>query len=329
MRILTHNIATRSNYACAPLRVFASALLLGSVLAGRAGSGQAKPGENPHGRPAKCVSCHASLEAGRDNLRFGGDVMELCTSCHNGKLAGTEGHPAGLQPSNEMSQRIPPEFPRSNGALDCVTCHDMTGHCKSGQEGGASGRYFLRGVRGVANSLSFCFACHAREDYEAFNVHDQLEADKMRTETCSWCHPVNPAANPKITDPAFSRLSGKSREICDNCHRIERSHPVGTPHMGTKPSEEMTYYISAYEVRDKMRTGLPKLMQYVRAAKRLPRSIPFDEKGAVTCHTCHNPHEKGVLPDSHPRALGAEPKKAERHRFRARKGNVCIVCHDK
>lgn len=329
MRQWFYRITPEHANTCAVSRVVVIALLLGSTMAGLATSGQAESVENPHGTPAKCASCHVSSEAGRGDLRFEGNVIELCKSCHNGRLAASEAHRAGSKPSAEMAKRIPSDFPSENGVLDCLSCHDMSGHCLSEQKGISLGRYFLRGGRGVESSVSFCFLCHAREGYTLFNVHDQLEAGKVKVETCAWCHPVDASSKPEITDAAFSRLFGKSHDVCDNCHRVEASHPVGTAHMHVKPSEEMTFYISAYEMRDKMRTPFPRLLEYVRAARRLPRSIPFDENGAVTCYTCHNPHEKGVLPKGDPRALGAEPKKAVRHRFRAREGNMCIVCHDK
>ena len=89
----------------------------------------------------------------------------------------------------------------------------------------------------------------------------------------------------------------------------------------------MMWYMSAYEMQLQMRLPFEQLLKYVRAAKRAPRTIPLDENGGITCYSCHNPHENGLLPSWNPRSVGAESKHALSSRLRARGGNVCIVCH--
>jgi hypothetical protein len=50
--------------------------------------------------------------------------------------------------------------------------------------------------------------------------------------------------------------------------------------------------------------------------------LPLDRKGQITCATCHNPHQKGLIPDQRAGAGGAGA--AHRHRIHE---NLCIKCH--
>ena len=88
--------------------------------------------------------------------------------------------------------------------------------------------------------------------------------------------------------------------------------------------------MSAYEMEPKMHLPFKQLLEYVQAADRAPQSFPTDERGRITCWSCHNPHEKGLLPGWNPRSIGAEPKKATNHRLRAHEGDyACRACHQK
>jgi hypothetical protein len=180
----------------------------------------------------------------------------------------------------------------------------------------------------VSDPLQFCFHCHAREDYRPFNPHDQLENGRPRTETCAWCHTGVPDVNaPSPRSPSFA-LRAKSAGVCRNCHTVAPDHPVRA-HLQATPSAEMTWYMSACEMQPKMRLPLAQLVKYARTTKRAPRMIPLDEAGRITCYSCHNPHERGLLPDSNPRSVGAEPKQATNHRVRSREGKLCPTCHQK
>ncbi len=99
--------------------------------------------------------------------------------------------------------------------------------------------------------------------------------------------------------------------------------------MDATPSPEMKWHMSAYEMQSTMRLAFPQLLKYARATKRAPRSMPLDERGRITCFTCHNPHEKGLLPAGNPRSVGAEPKQTVNHRLRTHEANMCVACHEK
>jgi hypothetical protein len=260
-------------------------------------------------------------------LHFGGVVSQLCESCHDGRLAGREIHPVNLTPSAAMAGRIPAELPLRNGTLTCLTCHDVGGDCKANEIDTGPRHHLLREWQ-ASDPLAFCSRCHASEDYRPFNAHDQIDANGPKTDVCAWCHSDVPDVDSYREEAPANTLRGKSSKVCVNCHSMGKDHPTHS-HMEATPSAETMSHISAYELQAKLRLPFDQLLKFATAAKRTPRAIPFDENGRIACYTCHNPHEKGLLPEANPRSLGAEAKQATRHRLRAREGKVCVVCHDK
>jgi hypothetical protein len=287
-----------------------------------------EPAKNPHGDRALCSSCHATAVAGRVGLRFGGNISQLCQSCHDGRLAIREAHPVDMKPSASMAKQTPYDIPLENGKLTCLSCHDVSRDCKTERPADAANRNLLRGAR-VSHPMEFCFRCHLRESYRAFNAHDQLEAGKPKTDTCIWCHDKVPDVNSRPKEGATYLLRSESFGVCDNCHKVEKNHPTGDSHMFATPTKNMMWHMSAYEIQPRMNLPFERLLEYVRAANRTPRSVPLDENGRITCYSCHNPHEKGLLPTWNLRSVGAEPKKAVNHRLRSHEGAACRVCHEK
>jgi hypothetical protein len=156
-----------------------------------------------------------------------------------------------------------------------------------------------------------CSACHASAD------------------TCIWCHISVPDVSSRLKDGASYTLRSESFGVCNNCHPVTKGHPTGDPHMYATPSADMLWHMSAYELQSQMNVPFKQLLGYVQAANRAPRSIPLDENGRITCYSCHNPHEKGLLPNWNLRSVGAEPRQAANHRLRARGGIACRACHEK
>jgi hypothetical protein len=287
-----------------------------------------EPAKNPHGDPALCSSCHATAVAGRVALRFGGNISQLCRSCHDGKLATREIHSVDIEPSSAMAKQIPYDIPLENGKLTCLSCHDVSKDCKPGQPAAAANRNLLRGSY-VSHPMEFCFRCHLRENYRAFNAHDQLEAGKPKTETCIWCHDKVPDVNSRPKEGAAYALRSESFGVCENCHKVEKNHPTGDSHMFATPTKNMIWHMSAYEIQPRMNLPFERLLEYVRATNRAARSIPLDESGRITCYSCHNPHQKGLIPNWNLRSVGSEPKEAVNHRLRSHEGTACRVCHEK
>jgi len=302
-------------------------LLLRPIVAGENSTGKNDIAQNPHGDSGLCSLCHTAAAGGRETLRFDGNVPRLCASCHDGRSARREAHVAGVKPGRALAQRIPPAFPLEHGTLTCLSCHDVARTCRTGPADSTRDRNFLRGERGP-DPLTFCFFCHDAERYRPFNPHDQLENGRPKTDVCLWCHVRVPDVNTKRGEQAWPALRTKGVGICRNCHTVAPEHPVRA-HLGATPPPEMMWYTSAYELKAQMRLPFERLLEYARTARRTPRSIPLDEGGRITCYSCHNPHERGLLPGRNPRAVGAEPKHATNHRVRSRDGTLCVVCHQK
>jgi hypothetical protein len=302
--------------------------LQGETPVGEAPAGSGSPVTNPHGDPSQCLACHASIEPNRVTLRFGGDTQGLCRSCHDGQVAKRQAHPAGIVPSDAIAQRMQ-GFPLVQGVLSCLSCHDVRDQCKGGSESSPTRSPLLRG--GVdAGRLAYCLQCHDAKSYPPYNVHDQLDAGKrLKTGACAWCHVDVQAGEAPVSGIPSYPLRGDVSQICRNCHVVADNHPAGKTHLGTLLPEEMIWHISAYEIRPRMQLPMKDLMAFVRAARRAPRSIPVDERGRITCATCHNPHEEGVLPKGSDRSVGAEPKQALHHRLRAPQGQICQACHSR
>lgn len=261
--------------------------------------------ENPHFDPSKCSVCHESME---------GNVSRLCLSCHDGEKASREIHPVGIEPSSEIASRIPEEIPLRGGELSCLSCHDILMQCKPTPQSVYLNRDFLRGD---SRLTEFCAQCHLEEDAQPFNAHDQLDENgEPKEDVCLWCHVEVPEVTPAMKDSKDFGLRRESHVICRNCHPIPGEHPVGGSHILATPSPTTIRRMAEY-----VGISIGDYLDY--------QVFPLDEKGRITCFSCHNPHQKGLFPDSNPRALGAEPVQAVNKRLRRRHPEEpeCQVCH--
>jgi len=93
-----------------------------------AGAAERRKAESPHGRKddRACVACHVAVpaEGGKgakdSGLRFGGDVVALCSSCHGGYR---HMHPVKIAVAPDL--KSPDDLPLDKaGRITCVTCHD-------------------------------------------------------------------------------------------------------------------------------------------------------------------------------------------------------------
>lgn len=91
--------------------------------------------DNPHLKkkdPKACLVCHTAqpgaVKAGvrrESKLKFGGDVVALCSSCHS---TYSHMHPVKIAVAPDM--KSPDDLPLDkDGKITCITCHDvMEGH---------------------------------------------------------------------------------------------------------------------------------------------------------------------------------------------------------
>lgn len=137
-----------------PWRVLPVAAIL-ALLAGGADPALGKGPESPHGRKdtKSCVECHVGIPAEgsaprrEGNLKFGGDIVALCSSCH---AKYRHMHPVKIALSPDM--KSPEDLPLDkDGKITCITCHDVM-----------EGHGVVRRRRMVGRAL--CLNCHADTD---------------------------------------------------------------------------------------------------------------------------------------------------------------------
>jgi cytochrome c553 len=93
------------------------------------------------------------------------------------------------------------------------------------------------------------------------------------------------------------------RTLCQRCHQIEGNHPGNFDHMAAPPSAKALAHMAVME-------------------RTYDIILPLAKDGRMTCITCHNPHERGVIATGKPSAKGADSRYRERL-----PGILCIKCH--
>ncbi len=253
---------------------------------------------NIHFTGKYCRECHFKKPAkGRNSyLKYNGDYNQLCR-CHI-NTPDSYLHPVNLSLSKEKTKKIPKVFPLENDKMTCLTCHNIYLQCQKSLIDQNS----LRGAP-YQKRTDFCYKCHDAEKYKRLDPHEQLDQNgEVILEKCLYCHNEKP--DEKNETYKDVKLIGDLAVLCQRCHAIGEKHSGDVNHL-RKPSEK------ALKRMEKMR-------------KRNQIILPLDEEGKLTCITCHNPHEKGVLPSDRPSAKGADTK--FRHRA---PGKMCQECHQK
>ncbi len=252
-----------------------------------------------------CSECHEQTPTeGADDkfLKFNGDYTELCR-CH-GYTPGTYIHPVNIFPSKEKVASIPDNFPLLKGMVSCITCHDMYLQCQLKPRYKVLNKRFLRGAPYVSRT-TLCFKCHDEKKYTMLDPHNQLtEKGAIIVEKCLYCHKEKP--DEKHESFTQVKLIGNLEVLCFRCHyKQSKFHPINANHLRI-PSNEVIKNMKASEEKH----GI---------------ILPLDYSGKITCPTCHNPHERGVIPDRKAGAQGA----SEKYRLRlAGKGlQICVACH--
>jgi len=265
---------------------------------------------NLHFSGKYCEECHEKAPVrGKDSyLRFNGSFTQLCR-CH-GYTSGNYIHPVDIVPSEEKKARIPEELPLQDGKITCLTCHDIYRQCLENRDlnrmSQAARKFyrnelmFLRGNT-LEKRTTLCFRCHDEQKYRMLDPHNQLTADgKVIAEKCLYCHVEKPDENKAGYGDV--KLIGDIKVLCQRCHGPYDRHPASVDHY-IQPSGK-----------------IHRRMQ--RLEEDLGLVLPLDQMGKLTCVTCHNPHDKGVIPDDQFGSKGA----AEKYKHRIPE-KMCKSCH--
>lgn len=263
----------------------------------------------PHWRPGYCFSCHRTSPAvSADKFKYGGDIVRVCSNCHDLVSGQLYIHAVGMVPSDRKKARMPENFALSkDGKISCITCHELKYQClkKEYYRKEANPRFFRGGPYAVRTAL--CYNCHQRERYERLNPHDQINDEgELNEDICLYCHEELP--DPQ-KDKGINRVKfvvEDLKDLCQRCHR-DRPHPGGHwinfDHL-VKPPKRVRFWKSRTEkIKDVY----------------LPLE-PDTEK--IFCCTCHNPHERGVLRGKYNRGADSD------RRLRLGAGfELCGACH--
>ena len=220
----------------------------------------------------------------------------LCLMCHQ---FGTSHHPSGFVPSKTKYVNPQQEFPLYEGKFECLTCHDPHGGPEFTET-----PMLLRGGP-YKDRWDICFRCHYKESYAKINPHQMLdEKREVRLiddkPVCLLCHAVEP--NPKTDRPEDIRLRADVGFLCWRCH------------------SSMTGEFFDHHFLQRFSKATVKNLR--NAEKKHDVILPLDARKRLTCSTCHNPHQKGVVLNNAARKGASEPQ-----RLRLQKQELCLACH--
>jgi len=244
-----------------------------------------------HGSLIMCSACHVG-EPTKENpsLKYSSDPSKLCNDCHDYK-DGLNHHPASIISGPFGNTAVlDPSLKLYGGEMACLTCHQIhvEGHKMTSRNFLVGGPY--------KDKRELCFRCHRKEVYEGINPHNTMidENNKLEHGTCLICHSEIP--NPSVDTYRTVKFRAAIAFLCWRCHP-----PMpGTfldKHFLRQPSKEI-------------------LVEIRRAGNHVPR----DHMGRITCSSCHNPHQPGVM-QTEMAAEGAGENKSLRRK------NICSLCH--
>lgn len=150
------------------------------------------------------------------------------------------------------------------------------------------------------------------------NPHEQIDDEgHVLWRSCLVCHPVVPDIRKKINvkDVKVHYADEDFNRVCRACHTVRR-HPA---------SEGVSVTMSSITAPDHL--VVPSKSHYMSmrlTKKEISLEMPLDPaNGKIICVTCHNPHERGLLPG---RAdWGADSIT----RLRSMGLDICQYCHRK
>ena len=243
-----------------------------------------------------CNTCHEGKpELGNPSLLRPENPSKRCRDCHGYKNEGDH-HPSSLisGPTGNTAL-IDPAFKLYSGNMECLTCH----HIHAGDDYGLGTRNFLVGGP-YTDRRDICFHCHQKEAYKDINPHDDMieENGELNHAACLVCHAEVP--DPKVDRTTDVKFRATVSFLCWRCHPLMEQDFMDK-HYLKKPSArrfvEMKWSEEDHNIL-----------------------LPLDSSRRITCSTCHNPHQPGVMVDE-------KAKKGAGSKNRLRSDHLCEKCH--
>ena len=247
-----------------------------------------------------CASCHR-MEAEKitegDPFPRGIDPSSVCLDCHHYT---DNHHPVNFAPGEDFQGQDKERFPLFDGEIRCLTCHQV-----HGGEGLAGKPRLLRGGPYTGRN-DICFLCHEKDRNKKINPHRMIDdngeiRDINGEPACLICHAEVPDQSKDSSSVTFK---ADVAFLCWRCHPPMTNDSFFNGHFLVKPKKRTLDFMRRVQTEDGV-------------------SFPLLNRDRITCSTCHNPHQAGVIADG-PAQAGAD----ERHRLRMPEGSVCAGCHD-
>ncbi len=240
-----------------------------------------------------CIMCHRSSTPSDNEASTTApslDMSAVCMDCHH---YNENHHPVYFVPGRDIDSR----FPLFDGEVRCLTCHEAHGTSR------LSNAKLLRGAP-YADRREICSRCHTLDQDLNFNPHVMTDANGSILEVnnrpiCLVCHTAVPDQKTSRTRVAFR---ADVAFICWRCH----------------PPMPGSFFNSHFQVKPRRQT-----LGFMRQrSKEQDVELPLLNRGRITCSTCHNPHQAGIIRKSSA-AVGADSYK----KLRLTKDQICTGCH--
>ncbi len=217
-------------------------------------------------------------------------LSSACLDCHASYTSNH--HPVDFRPAD--STKI--SLPLFRGEIRCLTCHE---------EDHKGETNCLRGGP-YTERREICFRCHSEGEYEEIDPHVMLDSEGKIVmingkPVCLVCHAVQP--NPVTDRTEDVKFRADVAFLCWRCH-APMVNSVLMNHFRLKPSISQLQYIQ-------------------EKTRQLEVTIPLVPRQRITCSTCHNPHQEGVIMYQ-PSARGADSP----NKLRLPTPSLCLVCHN-
>lgn len=282
----------------------------------------AQESKNSKGRtPAEtgaCGACHLPHNGSGSKMWAqthgpGKDEIERkCSSCHQEghvagkKLTGINSHPLGVDLKNIGGETSLPLYTaegkrdNTNGKVSCATCHDphqwkprdtaSTAGARPDVEGTAADS-FLR--LPAAPQSELCINCHQDKRWVKNTEHDlgitapndtnDLNQVKAQSGVCGSCHvPHNAREKVRLWARPMGKGSDAMEGLCRSCHSLGKVAAAKQPLMANHPPAVMA--VSTPSARHANLPGGAYFPVFTKDGQKAGA-------GAITCPTCHNPHQ--------------------------------------
>ncbi|MBE9537366.1 MAG: hypothetical protein IMF07_09325 [Proteobacteria bacterium] len=259
-----------------------------------------------------CTTCHENKPTVENpSLRHSENPSKICRECHAYNNA-ADHHPSSItSDSPEGTIEIDSEFHDMwivdkqdshicttvcttlfDGKMECLACHRI--HVEGYRND--SKNFLVGGPYTYENRRELCFKCHRRDAYEGVNPHKIMlnEDNELIESTCLICHTKTP--DPQVDTLKDVKFRASVAFLCWRCHLPMVGEFLGKHFLRTPTKRQLV---------DMRRSGT---------------WFPLDPLGRLTCSTCHNPHQPGVLLEEFGQGTG--------EKFRLRDKRICGGCHD-